>query len=262
MNNIENNSLSSNKNIHFDIDSLNEFQIDENSFKPVTKGLGFHQETKRKQFAATPVKATRVSVPSVPHKNQFELGKSISKSFDSNIQDKQNLDKNLNRTKGALAAFYGEQTIPDVALPNVEEERSSKIVSRIEAAAIPQGLAFLVDVLLVLSFTVATLAALVVASRIEFNILIKIISQTDQIVFGSSLFVIYFLLYFTILDLNATPGKSIFGLRLYRADGKDVSVKHTLGRALITLFSVVTMMLPTLLDFQGRLSGTKVFKDN
>lgn len=258
------------KNVPFQFDDFSDdFNIDENSFKPVTKGLGFHQESARKQFTPAQIKATKLSTqPSsmsstlptakLPKTANFELGKSVAR----NVEEKSSLTlSGASASKGALAAFYGEAEVKIEEKMEMKESKKDMVKNRVEANAVNQFLAFIVDILLVLSFTVATIAALVAVSRIDVQILFKVISIQDQIIFGSSLFIIYYLLYFTILDLNASPGKSLMKMRLYTASGKNVAVKHTFSRALITLLSLPALMLPTVLDFQGRLSGTKVFKD-
>lgn len=250
-------------------DLMDELELDESSFKPVTKGLGFHQEVKQKHFTPKVVSATKLSV-SLDKKNT-DLGKSIAKNFDEKNQSKKmSMSTSVNASKNALSAFYAESTIVSqsetstnldfVNLDKLMPEKN-KNTKKSDASAYAQLLAFFVDLALVLSFTTATVAALVAVSRIDAKVLYQVISLQDQIVFGSSLFIIYFLLYFTILDLNASPGKALFGIRLYTANGAAVSARHTFGRAVITLLSVAALMLPTILDFQGRLSGTKVFKD-
>lgn len=246
-------------------DFMDDINIDESSFKPVTKGLGFHQEVKQKQFTPAPVSATKLHHE--PLSKNTEIGKSIAKSFDHKkvAKTSTSLVPSTNTPKSALAAFYGESTTASSTtdIEKVETTILSKkeTIKRADASMYAQFVAYIVDLALVISFTVATIAALVLVSRIDYKILFQVISLHDQVVFGSSLFIIYYLLYFTILDLNASPGKSLMGIRLYTAVGKNVSTKHTFGRALITLLSTAALTLPTLLDFQGRLSGTKVFKD-
>lgn len=247
-------------------DFMDDLNIDETSFKPVTKGLGFHQEVKQKQFTPAAVNVTKLQHE--PIKKNIEIGKSIAKSFDDKkIKTKSNtITAQTTTTKGALAAFYADASVSSELSLESEKVESSlfnkkETIKKVDASMYAQFIAYIVDVALVLSFTIATIAALVLVSRIDYRLLMKMISLNDQVVFGSSLFIIYYLLYFTILDLNASPGKSLMGIRLYTASGKNVSTKHTFGRALITLLSVAALTLPTILDFQGRLSGTKVFKD-
>lgn len=247
-------------------DFMDDLDIDESSFKPVTKGLGFHQEVKQKQYTPASVIATKLQHE--PVKKNNEIGRSIAKSFDEKKSLKNTVaGTSASTPKGALAAFYGEASTNMVSPINEAEKVETTLLSKKEiakkedASMYAQFLAYIIDLALVASFTLATIAALVAVSRIDYKILLQLISTKDQAIFGSSLFIIYYLLYFTILDLNASPGKSLMGIRLYTVTGKTVSTKHTFGRALITFLSIAALTLPTLLDFQGRLSGTKVFKD-
>lgn len=247
-------------------DFMDDLDIDESSFKPVTKGLGFHQEVKQKQYTPASVVATKLQHDSMKKSN--EIGRSIAKSFDEKKSLKNAaIGASASTPKGALAAFYGEASSSmNSAISETEKVETTllnkkEITKKDDASMYAQFFAYLIDLALVASFTMATIAALVAVSRIDYRILLQVISTKDQVVFGSSLFIIYYLLYFTILDLNASPGKSLMGIRLFTASGKNVSTKHTFGRALITLLSIAALTLPTLLDFQGRLSGTKVFKD-
>lgn len=141
-----------------------------------------------------------------------------------------------------------------------EETKTEKTVSKKAAPQSAQFLAWIVDILVIASFVALTGALLVFASGIELHMYSRLISTQDLSAFAAAIFSIYYLLYFTILDLSATPGKTIFAIRLVKADGSEVSVKHTFTRALISLVSGVALFLPMLLDFQGRLSDTKVVK--
>ena len=51
---------------------LDEFQISEETFKPMTKGLGFHQDTKRPSFKPSPKEVKSFGSAASP------LGKSLS----------------------------------------------------------------------------------------------------------------------------------------------------------------------------------------
>lgn len=244
-------------------DFMEDFNIDETSFKPVTRGLGFHQEVKQKQFSPAKIVANHTNSDIVAAKS---VGKLVATTLDQKNAVNSMRAENM-PSKGALAAFYGTSNLTQEIRPDGIEENSKKTlqkheaIKRVEASSYAQFIAYIIDLALVFSFTIVTIAALVLVSRIDYNILLKVISFQDQIVFGSSLFIIYYLLYFTVLDMNASPGKSVMGIRLFTVSGKNVSTKHTFMRASITLLSVAALTLPTLLDFQGRLSGTKVFKD-
>jgi hypothetical protein len=79
--------------------------------------------------------------------------------------------------------------------------------------------------------------------------------------FGASSFSIFYLSYFSILDLQSTPGKSLLNLHLLRENNKEVSLRDSFFRSVITLLSFVTLGLPCLIDFQGKLTDTKVVED-
>lgn len=262
MNKEPNSSSSSNTKITKPIQiDLDEFQISEDTFKPMTKGLGFHQDTKRPSFKPSPKEVKPFGSPTSP------LGKSLN-SIPASTIGQVNAAKPVmgNQLPSGLEAFYGKAKEP-AADTNLfeqkiakEEKKAEKTASFRTAPQTAQFFAWIVDVLVITSFVALTGALLVFASGIDYRMYSRLISPQDLAAFTAAIFSIYYLLYFTILDLSATPGKTIFAIRLVKTDGGAVSVKHTFGRALISLFSGVALFLPMLLDFQGRLSDTKVVK--
>ncbi len=238
---------------------LDEFQISEETFKPMTKGLGFHQDTKRPSFKPAPKEVKSFGSPKTPMKSALNTLPASSAPMKTSAQP-------ANHLPSGLEAFYGATPAPKNEAANLfdqpkkEEVKTEKVTSKKTAAQSAQFLAWTIDILVISSFVVLTGVLLVWASGIEFNMYSRLISTQDLAAFAAAIFSIYYLLYFTILDLSATPGKTIFGIRLVKANGGEVSVKHTFTRALISLFSGIALFLPMLLDFQGRLSDTKVVK--
>jgi uncharacterized RDD family membrane protein YckC len=240
---------------------LDEFQINEDTFKPMTKGLGFHQDTKRPSFKPAPKEVKAFGSPKAPVNPSLGSIPTSMKQSNASTQ--------ANHLPTGLEAFYGAKpATPEVA--NNLFERNIKDESRKETKAVvtnsetaPQAaqfLAWVIDVLVIASFVVLTGALLIFASGIEFNMYSRLISTKDLMIFTAAIFSIYYVLYFTILDLSSTPGKTIFALKLVKVDGDEVTVKHTFGRAIISLASGIALFLPMLLDFQGRLTDTKVVK--
>lgn len=237
---------------------LDEFQISEDTFKPMTRGLGFHQDTKRPSFKPAPKEVKAFGSAKSP------VNPALSSLTTSMAQTKAAVS---NQMPSGLEAFYGAKPVNETANnlfeKNIKEE--SKIEKAVSSKMVtaPQALQFfawVVDILVIASFVVLTGALLVFASGINISMYSRLISPQDLAMFGTAIFSIYYLLYFTILDLSSSPGKTIFGIRLVKADGSEVNVKHTFTRALISLVSGVALFLPMLLDFQGRLSDTKVVK--
>jgi uncharacterized RDD family membrane protein YckC len=237
--------------------NLDEFNISEDSFKPMTKGLGFHQDQKRSSFKPSPKEVKNFGVTKNLPKASVVL---------STMAGGQASKVTAQHMPSGLEAFYGAKGNPG----NQNQVQLEKLVLNEEvvqlkttfslAPSSAQFFAWIIDLLVVLSFVAVTGALLVIASGIQFKMLVKLISTQDLILFSSAIFSIYYLLYFTILDLTASPGKTIMGIRLLRSDDKEVTVKNTFTRALVSIFSSIALFLPMLLDFQGRLSDTKLVK--
>ena len=251
MENITTNNENSNRagiQVNFD-----DFNISEESFKPVTKGLGFHQDQKRQQaFVSQPKEIKTISNIKAP----ILLNEISSKN--------QTVAKNT--VPSGLEAFYGtknsaiEQNLEEPQQLNIQKKPSEELSKNELASAFSQLTAWIIDLLLITSFVAITTSLLVVASGLSFRSFIKIVNIQDIALFGGVLFSLYYLLYFTVLDLTATPGKTILGIRLLKTNNQPVSVKHTFTRAFVSLLSGIALCLPNIIDFQGRLSDTKVVK--
>jgi uncharacterized RDD family membrane protein YckC len=250
-------SLSSPKSAALIQVNLEEFNIGEDSFKPMTKGLGFHQDQKRSSFNPAPKEVKVFGTARTQPKAAVVL---------SSLSGSQAAKASAQHMPSGLEAFYGAKGNPGNQTQSFDtklDQTSEKIVTKTiykTASAGAQFVAWTIDLLVVASFVAVTGALLVFASGIQFQMFARLVSTQDLIVFTSAIFSIYYLLYFTILDLSASPGKTIMGIRLLKADNENVTVKNTFFRALISLLSSVALFLPMLLDFQGRLSETKLVK--
>ncbi len=265
------------------IDLVDEINIEENSFKPITKGLGFHNEPKAKHFQKSLKKVVeRSSMPPLPnvrggvnHSARNSILNHQENSVDAPVspmspvsplsqfyqQASHQSPNGLSVPSHNISSLSSGNAVSENIFPRNSEEKIYVQADYKVASLSKQFLAFIIDLGMVLSFVLATVALLVFVSRIELNILNQLISHQDKMIFGSAIFTIYFMLYFTILELNTTPGKALLGLRLVHGKNQNVRVSHTFFRSLFTLLSVPALMLPTVLDFQGKLSGTLVVQD-
>ncbi|TDJ05896.1 MAG: hypothetical protein E2O68_05680 [Deltaproteobacteria bacterium] len=192
--------------------SLND-EFDDISFKPLTKGLGFHhqKETNRpRPFRPSPRPQTYTPPPT------------------------QTFREPVNKVKQQKILVLGS------------------FKDRI--------LAFLVDFGIVSLITGLTLTTLVYGANLNIQVLISILDTYEIILFASSIFSLYFLLYFSILDLSSTVGKSLMGLELKLENGKRPLLGNTFPRAVVTLISLALLGLPLLSNFQNRFSESEVFK--
>lgn len=238
--------------------NLDEFNISEDSFKPMTKGLGFHHEQKRSSFKPAPKEVRPFGSARREQKASTVLS----------TLSNQNAATASQQMPSGLEAFYGAKGNPgnqnsQNSFENkieLSEVKSETKINYKTAATSAQFFAWAIDLVVIASFVAVTGALLVFASGIQFQMFARLISTQDLAAFTAAIFSIYYLLYFTILDLSASPGKTIMGIRLLKTNNRNVSVKDTFTRALISLLSSVALFLPMLLDFQGRLSDTKLVK--
>lgn len=253
----------SKKSKKFDLD-FDDFQISEETFKPMTKGLGFHHETKKTAFKTAPREVKNFAAPKSPLTSPIAPVRTSESSVKSTMAPLAQTTANTAHVPSGLEAFYGATPKSQMATTQFFDEAKEKIAKKETqrdlktAPMLSQFGAWVIDVFVIMAFVVLTAALLVFASGIELRMYSKLLSPNDLIIFATAMFSIYYLLYFTILDLGATPGKTIFGLKLVKTNGKNVAVKHAFFRALVSLISGVALFLPLLLDFQGRLTDTKV----
>lgn len=241
-------SKNSNEIAQFEIDEL----FDDMHFKPVTQGLGFHHEEKKKAFKKA-VTVTRGISPAISNSSN-----QISNLGISNPDIQKHISSSPN-SREELNAFYGASKTSHEETVNVVEALEPVIELEL-ATKLSQFGAWLIDLLLISSTVLFTTVMLALVSGIKIQILMKLVSANDMFIFSGSLFVIFYLLYFTILDLATSPGKSLMGIYLVKEDSSNVRVINTFSRSLITLISAITLGLPCLIDFQGKLSDSKVVK--
>lgn len=192
-----------------------DFDLDDFSFKPITKGLGFHpkKEEIARPFKPTPVRATR---------------------------------------------NYTQTTTTTTLVRPVKKVKEKEIL--LTANPRDKILAFIIDLSIITAVSILTLTMLVYGADLNIQVLISLFPFYELFLFASSIFSLYFLLYFSILDLTATPGKSLMGLELKLENGKRPQLGNTLPRAMITLLSLPLVGLPLLSNFQSRYSESEVYK--
>jgi uncharacterized RDD family membrane protein YckC len=237
--------------------NLDDFNISEDSFKPVNKGLGFHQDEKRRtSFKSTPKEVTTF-------KKALNTPKALSNNSLISELTTINKETSLKQSPSGLEAFYGTtptqaNSLTDKEIENVLDSKIFSTENNFELAKSSKQLAaWTIDLLVLLSFSLITTALLILVSGMSFNSFLQVVPLVDLITFGTVLFSLYYLMYFTVLDLTGSPGKTIMGIRLLKLDNKEVTVKNTFTRAVVSLLSFIALFLPMVIDFQGRLSDTK-----
>jgi uncharacterized RDD family membrane protein YckC len=201
--------------------NLDEIDLDQITFKPITQGLGFHPEKKEIPIIRSKMSTPR---PTQPFSTTF------------------------------------------VSAPNVSAPKAKVAIPKIEVKVLEVApssfrlMAFVVDILIVLTGTAITLFILGLGSGLSIEILVSILAPKEIILFTIGVFSIYFLFYFTILDLSSTVGKSFMGLEMKTLDGKRAGIQNSFFRSFITLLSIPLLGTPAIAEVQEKLSGTKIYK--
>jgi len=227
---------------------LNSEEGDDFCFKPITKGLGFHHENKRRTAKLELRNAT--TAPS-SHAARPVKKESPGHSFFTSTK--------LLNTHTSL-----ESSIPKTQVPRASNASSfvSKILApKNEVAPLwIEAASLILDTIIVASsviFLDICMGFIAFSDALGFFTKLKFI---DLLVFDSILFVLFHSFYFTIMDINGTLGKLLLKIKLVQRYGGPVELKHTFTRSVIVLLSSLVIFVPLLFDFQGKLSDTKIVK--
>lgn len=215
-------------------------ESDDFGFQTIGSGLGFHQEETKLKIqnngvAKKPAVAARSQVFKSP--NWREQQAALDKELEIKLKER------------VLQTEPPKQK----ALPQKANQNYLQTIPL-------QFIAWVVDVALIAAMVAISAGLFVLVSQMEPSILMQILTPIDLIIFGGSLFSLYYLVYFTILDLGTSPGKRLLGLKLKNWKDEVPRPRETFLRAIITYTSLIVGGLPLLIDFQGKLSETKVSK--
>ncbi len=224
--------------MNFEQDS--ELDIESFNFRPVTKGLGFHNEQK-KDVVKTKVLVKEQGDISHPLKNVASLGPI------STPQEKQ--------------IFISETVFGDVSCSYEKNDREQVVYKRKIVAPSFQFTAWVVDMIIILTAYVGTFVLFSKFSGVSGLEIKSLLYSSENIIIFVTLFSLYYISYFSVLDLAGTIGKSLLGVSVVACNNKNATLKQTTIRALISFISFMALGLPMILDFQGKLSDTKLVED-
>ena len=195
-------------------------------FKPINKGLGFHQRK-------TEVKKT----PEV-QKNNVQQRVSLNKDLEKRIQQ---------RNQRSIAKAQMKSTVlPEASLPKKE----------VKAGLFARSAAFLIDLIFISANLVLTMFLLLNLTKIELSTIFTL----DFLLLSSGLFLFYYVLYFSVLEVMpwSTFGKLACKLKVVSKKGYRLSFSESLFRTAIS-----ALISPLVwLDLHGRFSETKVMSNN
>jgi hypothetical protein len=234
--------------------NLDEFDIDSYDFKPINKGLGFHDPLE---------KGTNPRVSRVP--NRIETKTSTLASTNSyskkSVNHLQNTPISVSDSSlmSGIDALYGS-AISETEKPASDTKKKNKISLK-EASFSEMIGSYLIDMTLILFITLILFVSFFAFAfkmlQGEMVINFLVVSMPYVGIIAS----LIYLTYFSLLEPVGTVGKKVFGLGCYlTGTSKRTTIKNSFLRASISLLSLPLLGAPMILDFQGKLSDTSVLK--
>jgi hypothetical protein len=246
--------------------SLDEFDIDNYDFKPVTKGLGFHQkdpETKARRTTPSPIQRSSHTIkkdppqltkhpvmPPVPTTREQDLSlrsTPVSRPLESS------------RLVSGLESIYGQ-------VPSSEKKIKKTLVGRkgkVEAASgFEAWFASSIDTLIVLLVLVGMNLAFYRSLTSEIILANFLQFIADYALMNGVLFFLVLTSYFTLFIPVGTLAERTLKLRVRPKKGKHVTLGMGFWRSIGNIIGLIALGVPFKTKFVDDVSETKLFRTN
>lgn len=238
-----------------------EIDLEALTFKPVTRGLGFNQE------AINPTPSQTASARPSFIRSNVNLVDPPLRSKEQIISDFANrAATNDNRSRDQLSSgrsrLATNTQTPSLSSQGLRQPMAQDLIPKavpktIDATIAEKGFAFVLDLGVVISIFTLAMLAVQYFSKIDLMIVIQSGKSLPVLVM---IFSMFYMLYFTLMDLGTTVGKHVCGVQVQRDDRSSLSIADTFLRAFISLASFAVLGLPLYLNFHGYLTDTRVVK--
>lgn len=231
------------------IDNL--FSFDEETFdkvNPVDKGLGFHHKKldlkqSRRDHKNMSQKPSGIPLPNVNEIKEVEMPKTMSHQGLNNSVEKE-FDLNLLRSSEKNA----QENIDEIVYQPSSVEKVT--------------FAWLVDLFVILAFIGGAVFFIISVSGINVGAPLDLMLRKDFLIFLGSFFAVFYLIYFSVLEMLGTPGRMIFGTKLISSrEGEPLHSWQTFVRSLIILVSPLLLLIPLYFGWHNTVSETKSVED-
>lgn len=207
-------------------------------FKPLTQGLGFHQNK-----TTTEIKPIQVE-RAMPVQTQTPI-------------QVRPLKPDMNVYQNDLSLFYGQRTETQTA---AEQDMPKEKIYRLATKA-QRVFAYSLDLALVIS--VMGLVLTIMARAIEMDLLTAWSEYPNEITpLVVTLFCGFYVIYFSIFEKtsSSTLGKGLLGLTVVDTDNRDQRFANLILRSVITLLNFVSLGLFSYFDLQNKVTGSKIIR--
>jgi uncharacterized RDD family membrane protein YckC len=229
--------------IHFK-DELEDFE-----FKPITKGLGLQKPkiteptTHRKARAQA---ATKESIKQDP--KQKPLATAVHSTANTSVK----LDTQI---ANFYTSIQNQPNTKNSSSQATESAQQIELANKVDRAA-----AWLLDVAIICVFLLVVVFCFSLFSGINIDSIIGSVGTINSVIFFTTIFSIFYIFYFTVLDSTETVGKNLFRLKIL-SSGRPITITASLSRSILTLLSFYLLGIPLYFDLQSKLTNSTVFKD-
>jgi uncharacterized RDD family membrane protein YckC len=213
---------------------LDDIELD---FKPITSGLGFHQQK-------------------IPEVKSVAIDRTVTIS--PTLQSLPPAKKENTVYQSDLSLFYGQaplDVIPSTEIKN-EKEKYYRLASRPA-----RFFAYLTDLLLISS--VLGIVLTIMARTISMNLMDVWIQHPNEITpLVITLFCGFYIMYFSIFEKanQSTLGKNLFGIRVIGLNDKPLSLLVLILRSSVGLLNFLSLGLFSYFDLQNKVTSSKVIR--
>lgn len=245
------NSNTKDTNVSDDLkETSDDINVDEFTFRPINQGLGFHQ--KREKVLSGFI---------APKKNVRQHPQMASPIPGSLTSGTANIS-NLSNIK--LESVYGNSSQKTDKEPEVDVvDKQQKNVSSnrySEVSRIALVVAWVIDMMMISAICAMIFFASLKVANLNLSHLRQLITLENAlylVALGSFIYIIYF----SIWDLVASPGKALLRLKVVSVNDQPPKIHQTFVRAFIGLINVCFFGLVVFFDFHSDFSKTKVVKE-
>lgn len=217
---------------------VSDFDLDNFDFKPITSGLGFHQQTKTEVKPA--FVETAIPKPVVAPKKVAAAPATLYQND--------------------LSLFYDHQTT-QAPKPVMEEEKPEKQITYKTAGRLQRSFAYVLDLAVVGSLLTLTLTAM--ARAMDMDLIEAWMAFPHDITpLALTLFCGFYLIYFSVMEKasGSTIGKNLMDLKVVSQVEESLGFSTLLLRSFISLLNFVSLGLFFWYDLQSKISQTRVVR--
>lgn len=229
----------------FDIDDI----LDQDDlFKPITDGLGFHHSVKNKKEVAISLK-----------------NKSLDLKRDLDLRTKQ-LTKELKKSSetidmGELTPFYQKEN--SQSLNSIDLNIESTYEQDIETVNIVKRFfAYSVDISLLAITASCAFVVSLYSTGMSFNSAKLILNDPLSSILLAFIGCLFYTLYFTFFDKSSfsSIGKRLLNIKLVSLEG-ELTFSQTFYRSTLSLISLLSLGLFNILKLEDKLTNTTVISE-